>query len=232
MRAAAEPDSCTIATSRCSVETNSSLRRSASCCARWNTAFRRAPRYWPALPPRTFGSFATSASISRRTASTGAPTRARIGPTTPSCCCTSVSSRCSGSIAWCSRSSASDCAVWTASRALTVNLSNLTMVPSPSSAEIRARVVRSERAQLLVQLFFFRCHLRRQHDAYPHELIAVAAGLDPRHAVARQAERPSARRRRRDLHGHAPAQRRHFDRGAERCLRRRDRQIHPQIVTL
>src|SRR2546426_547636 len=108
---------------RCSVETYSSLRRSASVCARSSATRRRSLVYWP-LAPRTLGIRPSSASSARWMASGRAPSFPSSGPTTPSRCWMSACSRCSGSIAWWPCWSASDCAAWSASWALTVSLSN------------------------------------------------------------------------------------------------------------
>src|SRR5712692_7149927 len=99
-------------------------------------------------------------------------------------------------------------------------------------SEIGPRVVAPQALELRVELVLFGGQARRDHDLGPHELIAGAPALHARHAVARQAERPSASGAGRDLHRDAAAQGRHFHRRAERRLRRGDRQLDLQIVAL
>src|SRR5947209_19854544 len=160
-----------------------------------------------------------------------APSLARTGPTTPSRCWSSASSRCSGSIDWWLCWSASDCAACIASWALTVNFSNLITVPSLS--EIRAGIVTPQRLEFFVELALGRREIGRHDDLDLHELIpAAATGPGPRHPVARQPERAPARRGRRDLHRDFASQRRHLDVGAQRRLRRRDRQLELDVVAL
>src|SRR5438552_5519 len=159
-----------------------------------------------------------------------APSLARTGPTTPSRCWSSASSRCSGSIDWWLCWSASDCAACIASWALTVNFSNLIMVPSLS--EIRAGIVTPQRLEFFVELALGRREIGRHDDLDLHELIpaAAAAGADTRHPIGGQPERPPARRGRRDLHRDFASQRRHLDVRAQRRLGRRDRQLELDVV--
>src|SRR5213594_3380590 len=140
-----------------------------------------------------------------------APSLARTGPTTPSRCWSSASSRCSGSIDWWLCWSASDCAACIASWALTVNFSNLITVPSLS--EIRAGIVTPQRLEFFVELALGRREIGRHDDLDLHELIpaAAAAGADTRHPIGGQPERPPARRGRRDLHRDFASQRRHLE---------------------
>src|SRR5438034_912099 len=161
-----------------------------------------------------------------------APSLARTGPTTPSRCWSSASSRCSGSIDWWLCWSASDCAACIASWALTVNFSNLITVPSLS--EIRAGIVTPQRLEFFVELALGRREIGRHDDLDLHELIpaAAAAGADPRHPIAGQPERPPARRGRQDLHRDFAPQRRHLDVGAQCSLGRRDRQLELDVVAL
>src|SRR5437899_3066372 len=159
-----------------------------------------------------------------------APSLARTGPTTPSRCWSSASSRCSGSIDWWLCWSASDCAACIASWALTVNFSNLITVPSLS--EIRAGIVTPQRLEFFVELALGRREIGRHDDLDLHELIpaAAAAGADTRHPIGGQPERPPARRGRRDLHRDFASQRRHLDVRAQRRLGRRDRQLELDVV--
>src|SRR5229473_2190746 len=182
-RPAAPSRSCASASRRCSVETYSSLRRSASACARSSALRVRSPRYWP-LPPVTVGSFASSARRACWIASRRAPSLASSGPTTPSGCSTSATRTCSGSSAWWPSRSASDCAACNPSCAFTVNLSSL-MLLSPL---VGARVIPPERPQLFVQLFLRRAELARHDDPHRHELVAGALALERRH-LERRAER-------------------------------------------
>src|SRR5712692_1263829 len=226
-RPAAPSRSCASASRRCSVETYSSLRRSASACARSSALRVRSPRYWP-LPPVTVGSFASSARRACWIASRRAPSLASSGPTTPSGCSTSATRTCSGSSAWWPSRSASDCAACNPSCAFTVNLSSL-MLLSPL---VGARVVPPERPQLFVQLFLRRAELARHDDPHRHELVAGARALEARHPVARQPEHAAARGRRRDLHRDLALERRHLERRAERRLGGGDRQRQVDVVAL
>src|SRR6185503_14486997 len=72
----------------------------------------------------------------------------------------------------------------------------------------------------------------RHDDLDRDELVARAAALEPRHAVARQPEGASARGGGRDLHRDLAAQGRNLDRGTERRLGRRDRQGQVDVVPL
>src|SRR5207253_6287756 len=101
-----------------------------------------------------------------------------------------------------------------------------------SSAQVRARVVGAQRLELLVQLAFGRRHVALYHDPYLHQLIAVAASFETRHAVPGQPERAPARRRGRDLHRHLAAQGRNFDARAQRGLGRRHRERQVDVVAL
>src|SRR2546427_6382556 len=160
-----------------------------------------------------------------------APSLARTGPTTPSRCWSSASSRCSGSIDWWLCWSASDCAACIASWALTVNFSNLITVPSLS--EIRAGIVTPQRLEFFVELALGRRETGRHDDLDLHELIpAAATGPGPRHPVARQPERAPARGGGRDLHRDLAPQRRHLDARAQRGLDRKSTRLnssHSQI---
>src|SRR2546422_30918 len=100
------------------------------------------------------------------------------------------------------------------------------------SLRIAARGIAPKRPQTLVQLLFGGRQLGRHHDPHGHQLVAGAAAFEPRHAVARQAERAAARRRRRNLHGDLAPQRRHLDRRAQRRLGRGERQREMQVVAL
>ncbi len=114
-------------------------------------------------------------------------------------------------------------AACTASRAFTVNLSNLrAIVLYP---KVAARVVAAQRLQFFVELVLRRRQVGRHDDLRRHELVAGAAALEPRHPVARQPEAPAARRARRDLHGDLATQSGHLDGGAERGLGRGDGQV-------
>src|SRR5262249_57801899 len=93
-------------------------------------------------------------------------------------------------------------------------------------------VVAPERLQLLVQLPLLRRQLARHDDLDGHELIAGAAALEPRHAIARQPEGTSARGRARHLHRHLAAQGGDLDRSAERRLGRGNRQAQVDVVAL
>ena len=124
MRVAPPVFSWAMAMSRCSVETYSSFSRCASSHARLITPSKRGVAY-VRPPPCTFGSFVISACTWADTVSGRAPSLASSGLTTPSCCWSKASSRCSGSIAWWSCWSASDWAACTASCAFTVSLSSL-----------------------------------------------------------------------------------------------------------
>src|SRR5437660_224520 len=160
-----------------------------------------------------------------------APSLARTGPTTPSRCWSSASSRCSGSIDWWLCWSASDGTACIASWALTVNFSNL--ITAPSLSEIRAGIVTPQRLEFFVELALGRREIRRHDDLHPHELIpAAATGPGPRHPVARQPERAPARGGGRDLHRDLAPQRRHLDARAQRGLGRRDRQLDLDVVAL
>src|SRR6267142_6679184 len=222
-RAAAPPLSLSwaMAIRRCSVETYSSLSRSASCQARSITPSKRWEAYCRPAPPRTAGSFSISVCTCRASASGRAPSLASSGPTTPSCCCSRASSRCSGSTAWWLPWSASDCAAWMASWALTVSLSSLISVG-----------LRSELLQLLEELFFFRAEPARDHDLYLHELVAGPAALEMRHPVAAEPEGLAAGGLGRDLHRDLALQRRHRDLAPERGRRHRQRQVQVQVGAL
>src|SRR5262245_47579247 len=158
------------------------------------------------------------------------PSLASSGPTTPSRCWSSASSKCSGSIAWCSCRWASVCAASTASRALTVNLSNLGAIFSLT--HVRARIVAAQRLQFFVQLTLRRRRARRHDDLRAHELVAGAPALDARHAVAGQPECPAARGARRHLHRDLSPEGRHLHAGAQHGLGRRDRQLEVDVVAL
>src|SRR5213594_2093526 len=93
------------------------------------------------------------------------------------------------------------------------------------SLRIAARGIAPERPQTLVQLLFGGRQLGRHHDPHGDQLVAGSAAFGPRHAVARQAERAAARRRRRNLHGDLAPQRRHLDRRAQRRLGRGEMQV-------
>src|SRR5216684_298371 len=112
-----------MARNRCSVETYSSLKLSASLNARSSTSFSAFPICcW--AKPCTFGKRAISRSISCDSASLRTPRRASKGGTTPSACATSAASKWTGSICWFSWCAATSCALCTASWALTVIFSN------------------------------------------------------------------------------------------------------------
>ena len=114
---------------KCSVETYSSLKLSASLNARSSTSFSARPRCcW--AKPCTFGSRAISRSISSDSASPRTPRRARSGGTTPSACATRAASKCRGSICWFSWRAATSCAFCRASCALTVIFSNRNILTS------------------------------------------------------------------------------------------------------
>src|SRR6266446_1149759 len=210
-----------MAIRRCSVETYSSFRRSASSRARLITPSKRGEAYCRPPLPRTVGSLSTSAWTWRVSASGRAPSLPRSGPTTPSCCCRSASSRCSGSMAWWLPWSARDWAAWIASWALTVSLSILISVG-----------LRSELLQLLEELFFFRAEPARDHDLYLHELVAGPAALEMRHPVAAEPEGLAAGGLGRDLHRDLALQRRHRDLAPERGRRHRQRQVQVQVGAL
>src|SRR5262249_23105407 len=93
-------------------------------------------------------------------------------------------------------------------------------------------VVAPERLQLLVQLPLLRRQLARHDDLDRHELIAGAAALEPRHAIARQPEGTSARGGGRPLHPHLAAEGGDLDRSAERRLGRGNRQAQVDVVAL
>src|SRR5262249_18000691 len=101
-----------------------------------------------------------------------------------------------------------------------------------SSAQVRARIVRAQPLELLVQLALRRRHVARHHDLHGHQLIAGATALEARHPVARQPERAPARRRGRDLHRDLAAQGRHFQGRAQRGLGCRHREGHVNVVAL
>src|SRR5438093_4681707 len=228
-RPAAPSRSWAMAISRCSVETYSSLKRSASRSARSSVGRSRSPRYCP-LPPRTFGILPSSASSCCRTVSARAPSLASTGPTTPSRCWSSATSRCSGSRAWWPCWSASPWAACSGSCALTVSLSN--RIACLSLRVSAARRFAAERFQSFVELFLVGLQVRGHHDAHGDELVAGAAALDARHAIARQPEGAPARGRRRHLHRDFPAQRGDFERGAQRGFGRRDGQRQHDVVAL
>src|SRR5262245_9252007 len=161
-----------------------------------------------------------------------APSLASTGPTTPSRCWSSASSRCSGSTDWWLCWSASDCAACIASCAFTVNFSNL--ITATPLSEIRPRIVGPQRLQFFIEIELGRREIGRHDDLDLHELVAAApaAGAHPRHPVGGQTERPSARRGRRDLHRDLAPQRRHLDVRAQRRLGRGDRQLEVDVVAL
>ena len=118
-----------MARNRCSVETYSSLKLSASLNAPSSTSFSARPMCcW--AKPCTFGKRPISRSISWDNASLGTPSRARSGGTTPSACVTKAASKWTGSICWFSWRAATSCALCTASWALTVIFSNRNMATS------------------------------------------------------------------------------------------------------
>src|SRR6266481_2029255 len=118
-----------MARNRCSVETYSSLKLSASLNACSNTSFSARPMCcW--ANPCTFGNRPMWRSISWDSASLRTPRRARSGGTTPSACDTSAASKCSGSICWFSCCAATSSAACTASCALTVIFSNRNITTS------------------------------------------------------------------------------------------------------
>src|SRR4026209_128527 len=220
-RAAPPPFSCAMAISRRSVETYSSLSRSASSQARVIMPSKRGEAYCRPPPPRTLGSFSISACTWRASVSGRAPSFASSGPTTPSCCCRSAWSRCSGSMAWWLPWSARACAACIASWALTVSLSSLISVG-----------LRSEPLHLLEELSFSRAEPGRYHDLHLHVLVAGTVAFQMRHAAAGQPERPAARCLRRDLHRHRALERRYRDLAAEGRHRHRQRQVGVQVVAL
>src|SRR4029450_722734 len=193
-RAATPSRSRARARSRCSVDTSSSRSRSASACARSRACLVRSPRYWP-LAPRTFGIPSSVAFTSRRIASGRAPSLARTGPTPRSRRLQRFLRLHRELVHPHAHDSALPC--FNGGRAAEIWL---------ALPEIRPRVVAPERLQLLVQLPLFRRQLARHGDLARHELIAGAAALEPRHAIARQPERTSARGRGRHLHRDLAAQ--------------------------
>src|SRR5437879_6637710 len=121
-----------IARKRCSVETYSSLKPSASLKAPSSTSFNARPICcW--AKPCTFGNRAISRSISCDSASLRTPKRASSGSTTPSACDTNAASKCTGSICWFSWRAATSGALCAASCALTVIVSNRNMATSFSA---------------------------------------------------------------------------------------------------
>src|SRR3990172_12748226 len=177
---AAHPLSWLSPISRCSVEQYSSLSLSASLHARSNIWLSRGEMYWPP-PPFTLGSFLSSSSTSRAMASGRAPSFASTGPTTPSCCWISASSRCSGSMAWWLCWSARDCAAWTASCAFTVSLSNRIAL-----SQVGPGVLGPEPPQLLEQGLLPGGEPRGQHHLDLHVLVPRASTLEMRHPIARE----------------------------------------------
>src|SRR5208282_4653177 len=118
------------ASSRCSVETYSSLNCPASSKARFSTSLvARLRNCCPA--PDTLGRRSSAERVSASRESTGTPALARRGATTPSFCAASAASRCSGSICCWPSAPASSWASATASWALMVNLSRRTMTYRP-----------------------------------------------------------------------------------------------------
>src|SRR6266436_2662052 len=130
-----------MARKRCSVETYSSLKLSASLKARSTTSFNALPMCCCAKP-WTFGSLPISFSISCASSSLRTPRRAKSGGTTPSACAASAASKCTGSICWFSWRAASSCAACTASWALTVIFSNLNIETSFPAHSTEKRLAR------------------------------------------------------------------------------------------
>src|SRR5713101_5202138 len=124
-----------IARNRCSVDTYSSLKLSASLNERSSTSFRGRPMCCCAKPC-TFGKRPISRSISCVNPSVRIPSLDSNGGTTPSAWATSAASKWTGSICWFSWLAAISCALCTASWAFTVIFSNRSIRASlpPASA--------------------------------------------------------------------------------------------------
>ncbi len=109
--AAASPCEAASASSRCSVEMNSSFSAAASRSADWKTRTSSpAGRASEAAAPVTEGSLSSHAFSSARTESIGAPSLPSSDGTIPPSCSSSTASRCSGVISGLPRSCASRCA--------------------------------------------------------------------------------------------------------------------------
>src|SRR5439155_575199 len=90
----------------------------------------------------------------------------------------------------------------------------------------------TEFLELLIELLLPRAQARGDDQLHLHELVARAAGLQPRHAVARQAEGPAAGRLRRDLHRDLALERWHGELGADGRVVGRHRQGRVEVVAL
>ena len=99
IRPASVPRSPQRARRRCSVETNPSLRASASFCAASKTLFNPCERYTCTVAPLAWGSLFRAASVFPWMNPTFAPIFCSRAGTKPPSCSSSASSRCSGSIA-------------------------------------------------------------------------------------------------------------------------------------
>src|SRR3990170_9167222 len=212
--------------SRCSVEQYSSLSLSASLQARSRVSFSLGETYWPP-PPLTLGSFLSSSSTLRAMASGRAPSFASTGPTTPSCCWISASSRCSGSMAWWLCWSARDCAAWTASCAFTVSLSNRMAL-----SQVGPGVLGPEALQLLEQGLLPGGEPRGQHHLDLHVLVARASTFEMRHPIAREPEGLPAGGLGGDLHRDASLERRHSNLGPQGGFGHRQWQLQVEVVAL
>ena len=141
--APASPCDPASASSRCSVEMNSSFSASASRSAAWKTRTSSPEGLdCAAAAPATDGSLSSAAVTRGRSWSAAAPSFASSGTTMPPSCSSSTASRCSGVISGLPRSCASRCAAWIASWDLIVNLSACIGLSSfgiwTASASVRA----------------------------------------------------------------------------------------------
>ena len=119
------PGCAAIASSRCSVETYSSLssRISVSAVRRIWTSSAEPPAGSAPPCPLSFGSASSARPSSWRIDAGSTPSLRSTGTTTPPSCSSSTASRCSGVVWGLRRSSASRCAAWSASCVLIVSRS-------------------------------------------------------------------------------------------------------------
>src|SRR5688500_3144077 len=225
-RAADESPASSVASRRCSVETNSSCMRSDTACASVRTRRASLESWSCCAAPDTFGSFASSSRSALATDAGCAPMRLSTAGTTPSGCSTRTRSRCATSSWGWPSASASCCAETMASLARWVNRS-VRIGLAQLLPGIRLRVGCQDRLELLagriVELW--------EDDASGEHEIALRRRAALRQAAILDTDLLAVLGVRPDAKLDAPIRRRDRHLRAEQRLRQGERQIGMQVGT-
>ena len=184
------------ASSRCSVETYSSLKFSASLKACSITFDNTADIFGCAFEPLTLGSLLTASCAFMRTCAAGTSARSSSGIRMPSLSCSKADNKCSGSTSGLPFSSASELAACTASCDFTVNLSHrIAIYPPPDRSSLFTDQYESTYESTHIEKWRRCSGPRRQIVSSPgeqHQLRPPRVPAQPAHSPARRSHPPPA----------------------------------------